>query len=59
VQEREVAATAHNKLSSLLYPIISYSYGLNEDIMEIFAKKKKTDFITLEFLNMRGTQYRF
>jgi len=33
-----VAATAHNTLSSLLYPMISHRPGSNENIMEMFAK---------------------
>jgi len=27
--------------------------------MEIFAKESGTDFMTLQFLNVWGTQYRF
>jgi len=52
-------ATAHNKLSSLLYPMISNRPGSKEDSMKSFAKKIETDFATLEFSNMRGTRYRF
>jgi hypothetical protein len=54
-----VAATAHNKLSSLLYRMISNRPGSKYNIMEIFAKQIGTDFVTLEFSNMRATGYRF
>jgi len=57
-RERGVAATAHNKFSSLLYPMISNRPGSNDDIVDIFAKQTGTDFVTLEFSNMRGTRYR-
>jgi len=33
--------------------------GWNNDIMESFAKHIGTDFVTLEFSNMKGTWYRF
>ena len=46
-----VAATAHIKRSSLLYPRISNRPRSNDDIMEIFAKQIGTDFVTLEFSN--------
>jgi len=42
-----VAATAHNKLLSLLYPMIPNRPGSNDDIMEGFAKQIGTDFVTL------------
>jgi hypothetical protein len=53
--EKEVAATAHNKLPSLLYPMITNRPESNKDIMEIYAKQIGTYFVTLEFSNMRGT----
>jgi len=31
----------------------------NDDIIELFAKQIGTDFVTLEFSNMRGTRYQF
>jgi hypothetical protein len=43
----------------MLYPTISNRLGLNDDIVEIFAKIFGTDFMTLVFLKMRGTQYQF
>ena len=58
-RERGVAATAHNKRSSLLYPMISNRLRWNDNIMESFAKQIGTDFVTLEFSKMRGTRYRF
>ena len=58
-RERGVAATAHNKRSSLLYRMISNRPGSNDNIMESFAKQFGTDFVTFEFWNMRGPRYRF
>jgi hypothetical protein len=49
VRERGVAATAHNKRSSMLYLTISKRPGSNDDMMEIFAKKIETDFVMPEF----------
>jgi len=58
-RERGVAATTHNKPYSLLYPMTSNNPGSNDKTMENFAKQIGTDFVTLEFSNMRGTRYRF
>jgi len=49
-----VTATAHNKLSSLLYTMISKRPELNDDIMESFAKQIGTDFVTLEVFERAG-----
>jgi hypothetical protein len=38
----------------LLYPIISNRPGLGGDIMEIVAKRTRTDFVTLLFSNITG-----
>ena len=38
-RDKGIAATAHNKLSSLLYPMISNRPGSNDDIMEILRNK--------------------
>jgi len=58
-RDKGIAATAHNKLSSLLYPMISNRPGSNEGIMEMFAEQIGTDFVTLQFSYMLGTRYRF
>jgi hypothetical protein len=57
-EAREVAVAMSNKLSFLLYPMILKTSASYYDIMEIFAKQISIYFVTLEFLNMQGIQYR-
>jgi hypothetical protein len=56
---RGVTATGHDHISSFNYPVILNRPGSKEDIMESFAKKFGTDFVTLVFSNMRVVRYGF
>jgi hypothetical protein len=57
-EAREVAVAMSDKLSFLLYPMILKTSASYDNVMEIFAKKISTYFVTLEFLNMQSTRYR-
>jgi hypothetical protein len=57
-EAREVALAMYNILPFLLYPMILKTFAPYDDVMEMFAKKISTYFVTLEFLNMQGIRYR-